>query len=466
MIKDLTVGRPEKILWRFCLPLFASVIFQQMYNIADSLIAGKFISENALAAVGNSYEITLIFLAFGMGCNMGCSVIVSHLFGAKRYEDMKSAVSTTVIGTAVLCAVLMIGGFIGCDGLLHLIRTPEVTMADSRTYLDIYIWGLPFLFFYNIANGIFSALGDSRTPFIFLACSSTANVFMDIYFVVSLHMGVAGLAWATFICQGISCVLAMGVVLIRLKSVHTEGKIKLFDFEIFKNITGIAVPSILQQSAMSVSTIIIQGVINGFGPAVMAGYAVSVKLNNMVITAFTTLGNGISNYTAQNLGAEKLGRIRQGFRAGSKLVLAISFPLFLLYFFAGEPLIMLFLKDPTPTAVNTAIQILRTFSPFYLIVSVKLVADGILRGAGMMGKFMFDTIFDGIIRVGLAIYLPTTVLGVDGIWWAWPIGWVLATFMAVFFYHGGVWKGCPMNDETAHETAEEIAEEIAEAKVD
>ena len=450
MVKDLTVGRPEKILWRFCLPLFASVIFQQLYNLADSLIAGKFISENALAAVGNSYEVTLIFLAFGMGCNMGCSVVVSQFFGAKKYKDMKCAVSTTIIGTLILCAVLMAGGLLGCNWLLDMIHTPAVTLADSKTYLDIYIWGLPFLFFYNIANGIFSALGDSKTPFIFLACSSIANIFMDIFFVVSLHMGVAGLAWATFICQGISCVLAMVVVMHRLAEVKTEGKIPLFSFRIFKHITSIAVPSILQQSAMSVSTIIIQGVINGFGPGVMAGYAVSVKLNNMVITAFTTLGNGISNYTAQNLGAYKLGRIKQGFRAGSKLVLSISLPLFLLYFFMGEPLIMLFLKDPTPTAVNTAIRILRTFSPFYLIVSVKLVADGILRGAGMMGQFMFDTIFDGIIRVGLAVFLPTTFLGVNGIWWAWPIGWVLATIMAITFYHFGVWKNVPASEDGPH----------------
>ena len=445
MVKDLTVGRPEKILWRFCLPLFASVIFQQLYNIADSLIAGKFINENALAAVGNSYEVTLIFLAFGVGCNMGCSVVVSQLFGARRYKDMKCAVSTTIISTAILCAILMALGFLGCDWLLGVINTPPETLADSKTYLNIYIWGVPFLFFYNIANGIFSALGDSKTPFVFLACSSTANIFLDLLFVIQFHMGVAGLAWATFLCQGISCVLAMVVVLKRLREVHTEEKIPLFSKEIFLHITTIAVPSILQQSSMSISTIIIQSVINGFGPSVMAGYAVSVKLNNMVITAFTTLGNGISNYTAQNLGADKLGRIKRGFWAGCKLVLCISLPLFLLYYFMGEPLILLFLKDPTPEAVATAIQILKTFSPFYLIVCIKLVADGILRGSGMMGQFMFDTIFDGIIRVALALYLPTTLLGVNGIWWAWPIGWVLATILAVSFYHFGVWKNTPIS---------------------
>ena len=208
MNKDLTVGRPASVLWRFCIPLFGSIIFQQLYNIADSLVAGKFVGENALAAVGNSYEITLIFIAFAFGCNIGCSVIVSQFFGAKRFDRMKTAVYTTLISVAVLCAVLMAGGLLFCGNLLNMIRTPEEIFEDSALYLDIYIKGLPFLFFYNIATGIFSAMGDSKTPFIFLAFSSTANILVDIWFVKGFGMGVAGVAWATFLCQGVSCLLA------------------------------------------------------------------------------------------------------------------------------------------------------------------------------------------------------------------------------------------------------------------
>ena len=201
MNKDLTVGKPETVLWNFCLPLFGSIIFQQLYNIADSLVAGKFIGENALAAVGNSYEVTLIFIAFAFGCNIGCSVIVSQFFGAKEYGKMKTAISTSCIASAILCGALMAGGMCACRELLHLIRTPTEVFADSKLYLDIYILSLPFVFFYNIATGIFSALGDSRTPFIFLACSSTANIGVDILFVTAFDMGVAGVAWATFLCQ-------------------------------------------------------------------------------------------------------------------------------------------------------------------------------------------------------------------------------------------------------------------------
>lgn len=167
MNKDLTTGNPQSVLWRFCLPLFGSIIFQQLYNIADSFVAGKFISENALAAVGNSYEITLIFIAFAFGCNMGCSVIVSKLFGAKDYRGLKTAVSTACIFSGIVCLILMIIGITGSDLLLNLMRTPDNVFSDSKLYLDIYVWGLPFVFFYNIATGIFSALGDSKTPFYF-----------------------------------------------------------------------------------------------------------------------------------------------------------------------------------------------------------------------------------------------------------------------------------------------------------
>ena len=232
MNKDLTIGKPETVLWRFCLPLFGSIIFQQLYNIADSLVAGKFIGENALAAVGNSYEITLIFIAFAFGCNMGCSIIVSQLFGAKDYTKLKTAVSTACIFSAVICALLMLAGILGCSPLLHLIRTPENVFADSSLYLDIYVWGLPFVFFYNIATGIFSALGDSKTPFYFLAISSTSNIAVDILFVKSFHMGVAGVAWATFLCQGISCILAVITVWLRLKKIPVQEKAPLFDWSL------------------------------------------------------------------------------------------------------------------------------------------------------------------------------------------------------------------------------------------
>ena len=249
---------------------------------------------------------------------------------------MKTAVYTACIFSGFVCILLMLIGILGSDMLLRLIRTPEEVFADSKLYLDIYAWGLPFVFFYNIATGIFSALGDSKTPFYFLAVSSLSNIAVDIWFVKAFHMGVAGVAWATFLCQGISCILAMIVVFKRLAKIEEKEKAPLFDLQLLKQIVVIAIPSTLQQSFISIGNIIIQSIINGFGAPVMAGYSAAVKLNNLVITSFTTLGNGISNYTAQNLGAMKLERIKQGFGVGVKLVWMLSLPLFLLYFFGGN----------------------------------------------------------------------------------------------------------------------------------
>lgn len=433
MNKDLTVGKPESVLWKFCLPLFASIIFQQLYNIADSLVAGKFIGENALAAIGNSYEITLIFIAFAFGCNIGCSVIVSQFFGAKDYRNMKTSVYTAMISTSVLCAVLMLFGVLFCGNLLKLIKTPSAILNDSKLYLDIYIYGLPFMFFYNMATGIFSALGDSKTPFIFLAVSSVTNIFVDIIFVKAFNMGIAGVAWATFICQGISAVLAVIVVFLRLSKIKVLQRCPVFSFIILVKLLKIAIPSILQQSFISIGNIIIQSVINEFGAGTIAGYSAAVKLNNLVITSFTTLANGISNFTAQNLGAGKNERIRDGFKAGLKMVWIISIPLVLLYFFAGKQLLYLFLDNPTNTAIHTGIMFLCILSPFYFVVSTKLVADGILRGAGLMSRFMITTFTDLILRVVLAIILSKQ-FGSTGIWCAWPIGWSIATTLSVIFY--------------------------------
>lgn len=458
MNKDLTSGKPSSVLWKFCLPLFGSIIFQQLYNIADSFVAGKFIGNDALAAVGNSYEITLIFIAFAFGCNIGCSVVVSNFFGAKKYGEMKTSVYTSLIAGGVLCGVLMLFGAIFCGGLLRLINTPENIFADSKLYLDIYIYGLPFVFFYNIATGIFSALGDSKTPFVFLACSSVANIGMDILFVAAFKMGVAGVAWATFLCQGVSCVLAVLFVVLRLKKIGAGEKTKLFSFAILGKVAVIAVPSILQQSFISVGNIVIQSVINTFGSEVMAGYSAAVKLNNMVVTSLTTLGNGISNYTAQNMGAGKHARVKQGFRAGLAIVWIICVPVCALYLIAGKYLMYAFLDDVSGMALKTGLTFLRVISPFYFVIAAKLVADGVLRGSGMMKQFMIATFTDLILRVALAEVLALTPLGTTGIWTAWPCGWCVSAALSIIFYRGGAWNKMP----DAENKEEEIVREEEE----
>ena len=430
MNKDLTVGKPSQVLWQFCLPMFGSIIFQQLYNIADSLVAGKFIGENALAAVGNSYEITLIFIAFAFGCNIGCSVIVSRYFGAKDYDEMKTSVYTSLIGSAVL----MLIGLVGCHSLLELINTPEEILADSSLYLDIYVLGLPFMFFYNIATGIFSALGDSKTPFYFLAVSSLSNIGVDILFVAGLKMGVAGVAWATFLAQGLSAVLAFLTLWRRLAAYTRElERQPLFDRSLLWRIIAIAVPSIMQQSVLSVGNLFVQEIVNSYGSAVVAGYSGAIKLNTFAINTFMTLGSCLSSYTAQNLGAGKPARLSLGFRTGIKLAEFAALPFVILYFVFSRGMMGLFLNAESEEAIHAGMSFLRIVSPLYFMISIKLMTDGIIRGSGAMAYFVAATVPDLILRIGFA-HLLTPKFGSIGIWMAWPFGWFAATALTILFY--------------------------------
>lgn len=439
MIKDLTEGKPQGVLWRFSIPMFISVIFQQIYNIADSVIAGKFAGEDALAAVGASYPITMIFMAIAIGSNIGCSVVISQLFGAKKFKEMKLAISTTLISSVILAGVLTVVGIIGSKALMIMINTPNNIFTDGELYLRIYIGGFLFVFLYNVATGIFTSLGDSKTPLYFLIGSSIGNVFLDLIFVINLQMGVAGVAWATFIAQGIACVLALMTLRKRLIAVETHEKTALFSWEMLKKVSMIAVPSILQQSFISIGNIFIQSLVNGLGSSVIAGYSAAIKLNTFTITSFTTLGNGVSNFSAQNIGAAKYERVKEGYKAGIKMAMLVALPFFVAYFIFGKQMLSMFMNSDSTVAIKTGMEFLRIVSPFYFVISVKLIADGVLRGGGAMKVFMMVTFLDLILRVILAFSL-TQPFGSVGIWISWPIGWSLAAVLSTLFYFRGVWK--------------------------
>lgn len=439
MIKNLTEGNPQKVLWQFTIPMFISVVFQQLYNIADSVIAGKFAGENALAAVGASYPITMIFMAIAVGSNVGCAVVISQFFGAKEYGRMKTAVFTTLLSSFVLSVILMAAGLLGTQGLMRMIHTPENIFSDGALYLRIYIGGFLFLFLYNVATGIFTSLGDSKTPLYFLIGSSLGNIALDTWFVAGFHWGVAGVAWATFIAQGIACVLALLTLIKRLRTVKTKEKYDIFSFVMLKKISLIAVPSILQQSFVSVGNIFIQSLVNSFGSSVIAGYSAAIKLNTFSITCFSTLGNGVSSFTAQNLGAGRVDRAKKGLRAGVQMGLLTAIPFFIAFFIFGQNMVQLFMSDDaSAVAFNTGITFLKIVSPFYFVISIKLVVDGMLRGAGAMFSFMVATFTDLVLRVILS-YILAAAFEATGIWLSWPIGWFIATVLSVFFYWRGKW---------------------------
>lgn len=440
MIKDMTEGNVNKTLLLFTLPMLISVMFQQFYNMADSIIVGKFVGEEALAAVGSSYTVTTIFIAVAVGSSLGCNIVIANLFGSKDYRNMKTTVNTVFISCFVLSLVMTVLGLKICVPLMDAIKTPANVYDDALLYLRIYIYGLTFLLLYNVCNGIFTALGDSKTPLIFLICSSIGNIFLDAYFVIRFNMGVAGVAWATFIAQGISSVLALITVLIRLRKIKSDGKPGIFSFRILGNVCVVAIPSILQQSFISVGNLFIQRLVNLFGSSVIAGYSSAIKINTFAITSFTALGNSMSSFTAQNMGAGKTDRIKEGYRAGVRISLAVAAVFFAVFFIFGKQLLYLFLDDTSEQALKTGMLFLKIVSPFYFSVTIKIITDGLLRGSKAMLCFTASTFFDLILRVVLAyLFVAVTDIGSTAIWLSWPIGWVLSTLLSVFFYRRGSW---------------------------
>lgn len=445
MITDLTKGKPSSLLWRFTLPLLISIIFQQMYNICDSMIAGNFVGSTpddgvlALAAVGASYPVTMLFIQVANGINSGCAVVISQLFGAKEYVRMKTAVSTSIITTAVIASVLTAAGLFLCEPIMAALNTDAACFADAVLYLRIYIAGLIFLFMYNVCTGIFTALGDSRTPLIFLIVSSVGNIVLDLIMVLPLQMGVAGVAWATFIAQGASAVLAAVTLFFRLKKIKTSHKSPLFSPHMLNTISRIAIPTICQQSFVSVGNLLIQGLVNGMGYEVMAGYSSAIKLNTFAVNIMACVSNGIGAFTAQNIGAGKPERIPEGYKAGIAFTAVCLVPFLICYLIFAEFMIGIFSKEPSPEVLQTGASFLRAASPFYAALGIKLLSDGVLRGAGAMRSFMAATFSDLLIRVIIA-YILVPKIGFDGFLWAWPIGWALSAAMSFWFYFRGNWR--------------------------
>ncbi|MCQ5129090.1 MATE family efflux transporter [Butyricicoccus faecihominis] len=440
MITDLTEGSPSKKLFWFSLPLLASVAFQQLYQMADSIIAGRFAGELALAAVGASFPITQLFVAVATGVNIGASVLVSQLFGAKKYLRMKSAVSTALLTTVAIALILTVIGVFATGGIMAALQTPTDVFADGALYLRVYVFGLLFLFIYNVCTGIFNAMGDSRTPLILLVLSSIANVALDLLFVAGFRWGVAGVAWATFIAQGAAGVLALLLLLRRTHKFETGGHFLLFSTEMLRRLVNYAVPSIAQQSFVSVGNVIIQYLVNGCGAAVMGGYSAAIKIGSFALMCCMSFASGLSSFVAQNIGARKLDRIGPGLRAGAKYSIGLAVVFTAVYLLFADKLVGVFVPaGSTSGVIAVGRQYLFVVVPFYVIVCIKFVCDSVLRGAGAMRPFMITTFSDLIIRVVLSIVL-FQFWREFGIWLSWPLGWFLGTGLSVYFYRKGVWK--------------------------
>lgn len=432
--------KPMKALLIFAFPMIVGNLFQQFYTMVDSVVVGRFVGENALAAVGASYSLTNVFISIAIGGGVGASVLTSRFFGSREYQKMKMSVSTALLSFLAVSLTLGCVGLLSGRQIMILLNTPDNILPQATEYLNIYFLGLPFLFMYNVLASMFNALGRSRIPLYLLIFSSVFNIVLDLILVCQFHMGVAGVAWATLIAQGISAVLAFFLFLKEMRNYPTDGKMTLFSGGEFLETCRIALPSILQQSTVSIGMMLVQSVVNSFGASVLAGYSAGMRIESICIVPMAAMGNVISSYTAQNLGAGRKDRVVEGYHTGYRIVFAFAVILCVILELFYQPLIELFLGDEgTGLAVSTGVSYLRFIGWFFVLIGLKMITDGLLRGAGDMKMFTAANLVNLTIRVVLAVTLAPRI-GIEMVWYAVPIGWLANYLISFAEYRTGKWK--------------------------
>lgn len=432
--------KPLKALLIFVFPMIIGNLFQQFYTMVDSVVVGRFVSEHALAAVGASYSLTNVFISIAIGGGVGASVLTSRYFGSREYRKMKTSVTTAMLSFLMVSLILGgIGLFFGQE-IMKLLNTPENILEQATEYLNIYFLGLPFLFMYNILSAMFNALGRSKIPLYLLIFSSVFNIVLDVVFVREFHMGVAGVAWATLIAQGISAVVAFLLFVREMKQYQGEKGDTRFDKEEFSRMSRIALPSILQQSTVSIGMMLVQSVVNSFGAEMLAGFSAAMRIESICIVPMAAMGNVMSSFTAQNLGAGKQERVVKGYHTGYGIVFGFGIILCVILEFFYQPLIGMFLgEEGTALAISTGTDYLRFIGWFFTFIGLKMITDGLLRGAGDMKMFTVANLVNLSIRVIMAVTLAP-VFGIAMVWYAVPVGWAANYVISFLEYRTGKWR--------------------------
>lgn len=437
---SLTTQPPARSLFFFSLPMIIGNLFQQFYNMADSIIVGQLVGESALAAVGASYSFTTVFIMIAIGGGIGASVLTSQYLGAGKHKEMKSSVYTFLITFAVFSILLALIGFWINPTVLKLLKTPPNIMDDAVLYLQIYFVGMPFLFMYNILSANFNALGKSKIPLYLLIFSSILNIIMDLWMVGGLGLGVKGAAIATVIAQGIAAVISFLILMRLLGTYKIEGRVDKFRSDMFVTGVKIAIPSIVQQSIVSIGMLLTQSAVNQFGSSALAGYSAGTRLESICVVPMIATGNAMSTFTAQNLGAGKPERVRKGYRAAYGIIISFGVALILISQLFYKPIVSAFVDEgSSQVAFQTGTDYFRFIGLFFSFLGFKAITDGILRGAGDIKVYMFANLVNLSIRVAVA-QLCSPIWGIELIWYAVPMGWAVNYFISYLWYRTGNWK--------------------------
>lgn len=439
---DMITKNPGRTLFFFALPMIIGNLFQQFYNMVDTIIVGRFVGVGALAAVGASYSFTNVFIMVAIGGGIGASVLTSQYLGAGEYGKMRTSAYTALISFLFVSICLALFGFLYNPTIMRALKTPENVFSDAVLYLQIYFVGLPFLFMYNILSATFNALGKSKIPLVLLIFSSILNVFLDLWMVIQWKLGVAGVAIATVIAQGLSAVISFLVLLQVLKKYPVpEGEpIKIYDWEMLFSGTKIAIPSIIQQSIVSIGMLLVQSVVNGFGAEALAGYSAGTRVESICIVPMIAMGNAVSTFTAQNLGARQPERVRQGLR--SSFLIIIGFGVLICIALGGfhDSIMRAFVDEGSSQAAFATGNAYLTFIAwFFVFIGFKAATDGVLRGSGDVTVYMAANLVNLGVRV-LVAKLCAPVFGIQAVWYAIPIGWIVNFLISYRWYLTGRWS--------------------------
>jgi len=437
-MKDLTKGNEAKQIFYFTLPMLIGNIFQQFYNLTDSIIVGRALGKGALAAVGASFPIIFLLVALIIGLTMGNSVIISQYYGAKDMRKVKKAIDTGYVVLLVSSVVITVLGLLFSESILRLLSTPEEIIPQAKIYLDITFAGIFFLFGYNAISAILRGLGDSKTPLYFLMISTLLNAVLAFLFVMVFHWGIAGSAYSTIIAQGLSFICGIAY----LNKTHKVFKLNFkkleFDKEIFIKSMQIGLPSGVQQMLVAGGMMALNKIVNSFGTDALAAYTAAGRLDSFAVIPAMSLSVGISSFVGQNLGAKKPERVRKGYYAALLMGAAVSIATTIAVLCFGRPMISVFNSDAN--VVNIGTSYLMIVGSFYILFSTMYITTGVLRGAGDTFVPMFFTLFSlWVVRVPLATMLSKQY-GTNGIWWSLPIAWAVGLILAQIYYSMGRWK--------------------------
>ncbi len=439
MIQDMTTGKPTKKILLFALPMLLGNIFQQVYNLVDTIVVGRFVGSNALAAVGSSFTMMTFVTSVIIGLCMGAGVLISQLFGAKESIRMQRAIATSFYFILAITLFIMAVTLIFINPILSLFQTPQEILADTKTYLTFIFWGLIFTFFYNFATCLLRAIGDSKTPLYALIVACLVNIILDLVFVVAFHWGVMGAALATVIAQGVSALLGCLSALKKLSFLQVKRENLIFDREMFRMTAHYSVLTSVQQSIMNFGILMVQGLVNTFGATAMAAFAAAVKIDSFAYMPVQEFGNAFSTYVAQNVGAAKTDRVKQGVHAAIRTIILFCIVISSLVLIFARQLMMIFVNASETAIIDIGAQYLYIVSVFYVLIGFLFMFYGFYRGIGQHSMSIILTILSLGTRVALAYLLAPTAIGLAGIWWAIPVGWAFADIVGFFVYGRGKW---------------------------